>query len=102
MFPRACAFQIGEMDTRVFVDPRNNYLYTSFYIDGLRALYGRSAISYTYRPFVKCKGAGMHFIIQDGNKQVKYCISTNDSYEINADDYEWCDIYGNVNANFSA
>lgn len=90
------------MDTRVFVDPRNNYLYTSFYIEGLRDLYGRSAISYTYRPFVQCKGTGMHFIIQDGNKQVKYCISTNDSYEINADDYEWCDIYGNVNANFSA
>jgi glycosyltransferase involved in cell wall biosynthesis len=38
--------------------------------------------------------------MRDENKETKVFIHTNDSYHISQENYDWCDVYGNVNANF--
>ena len=44
----------------------------------------------------------MRFIVcSDIYKQKKYFIHTNDPYQLNEENYNWCDIYGCVNANFT-
>ena len=87
---------------KVLLDPQNNYLYSSFYVEGLRSLFGKDVLCYTSQPFRELKkGGDMRFIIQDGERQVKYSIHTDDSYHIHKENYAWCDVYGCVNANFS-
>ena len=90
--------------TKIIVDPRSNYSYGSFYLYELRRLFGHSNVLFDIKPFRKLKDIGndMRFIaISDSNIQTKYFIHTNDPYHISKEDYEWCDIYGCVNANYT-
>jgi len=87
---------------KVIVDPRSNYPYCSFYLFGLERIVGYRNIVYSLNPFRDLSDFGdMRFIIQDGDKQTKYFIHMNDSYHILKSDYEWCDVYGCVNTNFT-
>ncbi len=43
----------------------------------------------------------LNFIIQEAENEKKYSLSLGDSYVINQELYDWCDVYGSVNANFS-
>jgi hypothetical protein len=91
------------MNKKVFIDPKTNIPYCSFYLKGLIKLYGSRNIKFKSEPFSKLPpiGGNMRFIIQDEFKESKVFIHTNDSYDIEIEQYEWCDIYGNVNANFT-
>ena len=88
---------------KVIIDPRSNYAYSSFYVYGLEVLVGKRNISYNLKPFIELKDLGndLRFIIIEGNIKTKYFIHANDSYKLSEDNYNWCDVYGCVNANYT-
>lgn len=90
------------MIKKIIVDPRSSYLYGSFYMFALEELVSKKNISFDIKPFEKLGDLGndMRFIVYDEDVKTKYFIHTNDSYQLNKEDYNWCDVYGCVNANF--
>lgn len=89
---------------KIIVDPRSNYSYGSFYLFGLKELYGSVNIMYKLSPFKGLPDLGndMRFVIINKNNHIKYFLHLNDSYKIKDTDYAWCDVYGCVNANFAS
>lgn len=89
--------------TKIFIDPRSSYAYSSFYLLGLAQKYGSHSIVYSLAPFKELPEPGwnLRFVIKENNSFIKVFIHTGDSYHIQDLDYQWCDIYGNVNANFA-
>jgi glycosyltransferase involved in cell wall biosynthesis len=87
---------------KVILDPRSNYAYSSFYRQGLQEL-SDANVRFTVGPFrgLGDLGNDMRFIVIDGQNETKYFLHLNDSYKIKEIDYEWCDVYGCVNTNFS-
>lgn len=87
--------------TRIIIDPRSSYVYGSFYLYGLISLFGKGNVSFSMKPFRELPdpGWGMRFLAIN-NFVTKYYIHTSDSSEIRQLDYQWCDVYGHVNANF--
>lgn len=86
------------MLTKVYVDPACNINYSSFYLTGLRQIYGRRNVVFTSRFF-----KGLHYttdchimaFVIDGKK---YAIDYADSNKLFFDDFlEWADVYGKVN-----
>ena len=88
--------------TSIIIDPRSSYAYSSFYLYGLIQLYGKRHIHFSMRPFSHLPEPGwnMRLIVTNKDKETKIFIHTNDTYQISKCDYEWCDVYGSVNANF--
>ena len=88
---------------RIILDPRSNYSYGSYYVIGLQNLYGKGNIIYELKPFEVLGDLGndMRFIVDDGVCQKKIYLHLNDPYDLNMVNYAWCDVYGNVNANFA-
>ena len=94
------------MIPKVIIDPLVNILYASFYIEGFYCIYGRRNVKFSSKPFkklsLKSRMAALDFVVIDANgKNKKYIISFYDSYKIIKELYEWCDVYGSVNANFT-
>ena len=85
----------------VIIDPRSSYAYGSFYIYGLIALFGKENVKFSMKPFIELSDAGwnIRFIVVN-DSVTKYYIHTGDDYMIHERDYQWCDVYGHVNANF--
>lgn len=88
---------------KVIIDPRSNFSYSSFYVFGLEELVGKRNISYNMKPFAELGDLGndMRFVVYDSEIQIKYFIHTDDPYQLNEENYRWCDVYGCVNANFT-
>ncbi len=87
------------MRKKIIIDPLYNPLYASYYIKGLTDKFGKKNISFSANPFLQLKNRMdiFNFIIGD----TKYSIDTSDAnYIINTAAYDWCDIYGKVNANW--
>ena len=84
------------MGMKVIIDPRSSYAYGSMYVYGLMQI--GATISYSMAPFRQLSDIGndIRFIIEKNNKKKKYFIHANDSYHIIREDYEWCDVYGQV------
>lgn len=90
---------------QVIIDPRSSFNYGSFYFQGLENLFGKSRISFSQKPFKHLQtglGNNLRFIVKENGTEKKVYIHTDDSYKIHADMYEWCDVYGCVNANYNA
>ncbi len=87
---------------KIFIDARTNIPYGSFYIEGLIKLFGKKNVRFVSKPFANLPALGwnIRFILKDGEKEKKVFIHTNDTYKIELEQYNWCDVYGNVNANF--
>ena len=90
---------------KAIVDPCDNILYKSFYIYGLEQLLGRRNVYYNAKSFSSLSDESrntksIRFIIEDANKQRRFMIACDDMYQVIPELYEWCDVYGNVNANF--
>lgn len=87
------------------VNPLNNILYSSFYIYALRRILGKDSVRFDTAPFQDLsihaqKAGGVLFTIcQTGEPEKKYYICGNDSYQIEEELYQWCDVYASVNAN---
>ncbi len=82
----------------LFVDPACNILYSSFYLQGLRQLYGNCNVHFCNLPF-----RGLHYGIDThifafviNNR--KYCIDFADSNKVFYPGFiEWADVYAKVN-----
>lgn len=84
---------------RIVVDAADNILYKSYYIYALEQLFP-GKVKHSVKPFSDLSDRArstwsMRFVI-DGTK---YVISCNDSYAVDKELYDWCDVYGCVNAN---
>ncbi len=94
--------------TKVIINPGGDILYKSFYVYALEQAFGMHNVSYSCAPFADLPLAtrnnkDMLFVVSDGahTKEKRYYIACNDFYQINEDAYNWCDVYGSVNANFA-
>lgn len=88
---------------KILIDPHGDILYKSFYIYGLLEMFGAD-IQFSNAPFESIPnairdGKEMNFVIRNGVSERRYTIACNDSYKIIPELYEWCDLYGSVNAN---
>lgn len=90
---------------KVFICSHVDPYYSSFYIYGLEQLFGKKNIFYTIKGFEDILPnlweVYMAFIIEDDNESTKYVIDSNDFCSIKEEVYEWCDVYGHCNANFT-
>lgn len=61
------------MATKVYVDPACNILYSSFYIEGLRQLYGYNNVVFCSKPFKALRYGNENFLLAfviEGNKYI--------------------------------
>ena len=88
---------------QVLIDVSGNLQYQSFYIYGLEKLFGKRNVRFSTEPFrVLSDEVRLHnfrFIIQNETIQKKFVIATQDSFQVVPELYDWCDVYGSVNAN---
>ena len=91
---------------KIIVDPRNNILYSSFYIKGLWDRYGGGNVSFSLKPFKDIPGNRkswctydqyMAYVIKDGKSVKRVIIDYWDCIPINKEAYEWCDVYAKIN-----
>ena len=94
---------------KILIDPRIRYNYASYYLQGLRELVGRRNIHFDVAPFESLSygdwfvyGCGMPIIAKDGERERRIFIDFGDTERVEADRYEWCDVYAKVNAEFGA
>lgn len=87
----------------VYIDPNCSILYGSFYIEGLKSIFGPKNVSFNTKYFNDSYSLGwnLRFVIKSQVGVKKYFIHTNDTYIIDMNMYEWCDVYGHVNARFN-
>lgn len=89
---------------KVIIHPLTNVLYSSFYIQGLENLVGKKNVIFSTYPFTGIDssviGKNILMITQQDDRITKYYLDLNDSYKISETAYDWCDVYGHVNANF--
>jgi len=90
------------MKCKIIIDPIANVYYSGFYIKGLYDKFGVRNTKFNSKPFenIKDRGDNFNFIIIKENTSTKYSIHYDDTFKIKPSHYEWCDIYGCVNANF--
>ena len=88
------------------VNPLNHIAYSSFYIYALKEMLGKGAVRFASTPFKglsveSLQSRGLLFTIKRPDlPEKRYFICGNDSYRIEEEIYEWCDVYASVNANF--
>lgn len=91
---------------KVIISPLANILYQSFYVQALYETFGRNNVCFSNDPFrslstdAKLKW-GILFVVKDDAGDKKFFIDAGDFNTIHEEIYEWCDIYGSVNTNFS-
>ena len=92
---------------RIIIDARCKYNYSSYYILGIRQLFGIRAVSYQTVPFLSLSypstreyNSGMPVIFDDGKKKYKVFVDFEDRHKIEDDRYEWCDVYAKFNTAF--
>ena len=91
------------MKRRIYIDASTNIPYGSFYLKGLVDMFGKNNVKFERTQFSDLPPLGwnIRFIVHEGDKIIKVFVHTNDSYKIDLMQYKWCDVYGNVNANFN-
>ena len=92
---------------KVIIDPRANYRYMTYYLEGLRKVFGKSNIRYQLSPFKDLRyetrgemNSGVPVIFDNGNKQYRVFFDLTDPATIEESRYEWCDVYAKVNPLF--
>lgn len=94
---------VDNMNKIVYIDSRSDlryissYLFTLLHTPGVKCRWNKSKFADLPNP-----GNDMRMIINDlgGESSLKVYVHTNDSYEIVPENYDWCDVYASVNANF--
>lgn len=85
---------------KVYIDPACNILYSSFYIIGLRELYGNGNIIFDSKPFKDLHYHNENFLLAFVIDGIKYIIDPTDFNTINYPQFvDWADLYGKVNYN---
>lgn len=84
---------------KVYIDSSCDILYSSYYIHGLYAIYGRKNVKYKSRYFRSFKHDNhfFAFIVTDDKRTQKVVIDFTDSSIINEAALLWTDVYGKIN-----
>ena len=90
---------------RFIVDPRVRFNYATYYIYGMRKVYGRASVSFDVSPFLNIHYddfmqyiSGMPIIaIADDNTTRRIFIDYGDYDTIYQDRYDWAEVYAKVN-----
>lgn len=90
------------MKSKVIIDPLVNVYYAGFYLQGLFDKFEKQNIIFQSTPFesIENRSENFNFIVTSNGRNIKYSIHVDDPYDIKENHYNWCDVYGNVNANF--
>lgn len=84
--------------SRITIDPRCRINYASFYIEGLRALFGASAIEFRcITELAEAPSNCMAVTVGTDNAVKRIIFDYWDGDSINENLYEWCDVYGKIN-----
>ena len=85
--------------TKVYIDPKINVDYASFYIDGLYCLFGRKNVTFksTYFKELKTATGNLRFVTVKEDIVTKYIVNYYDDDTIDRFEYDWCDYYGIIN-----
>ena len=91
---------------QVLIDPLSNVLYQSFYIQALYDMFGKSNVRFGSEPFRDLSTAersswGCLWVVREGKSEKRFFADGADETGLNENIYEWCDVYGKVNANFT-
>lgn len=91
---------------KIIVDIEDNIEYMGFYLKGLEEIFGHGKVHYSRRAFDDLPretrfSHSVRFILKDGLQERRYVIDTTDPCTVNDTLYDWCDVYGSVNANRS-
>ena len=99
-------------NTTIYIDPRCNHVYASYYIKGLYDIYGLLSVKFTLyffldvnlKELIKCDDpAGgddprvMLFVVKTNNSIRKIVIDYRDKTNVFSQAYDWCDKYAKVN-----
>jgi hypothetical protein len=87
----------------VIIDPIANVYYAGFYIKALIDRFGKNSIVFSSKPFmtIRNRADNFNFVVFNENYERRYSIHFDDPYQIKPELYEWCDVYGHLNANFA-
>lgn len=92
------------MNLKITIDPRNKMSFSSYYIEGLRALFGNAALRFSLSPFTELNRSRdfsydhyMCFVTNRGGQERRYIIDFHDSTSISEEAYRWCDVYAKIN-----
>ncbi len=93
---------MGNEKLKIYVDPSSNVYYASYYLEGIRRLYGKRAILYRSADFgiFKYNGLYLPVVLRHRQKQVKLIIDFGDICDVNREAYDWCDHYAKINIAF--
>jgi hypothetical protein len=81
----------------ITVHPAFDAYYYGYYIQGLIDLFGASNIQFSSRRFPNITNEFLAFIL-NGTQEVRVVVDAYDGVRINNTYFEWCDVYGKVNA----
>lgn len=91
---------------KIFIDPRCQILYASFYIIGLYRRYGRTNVRFSSKYFASLNYRGREdydqffaFVVVDThiNTVTKYVVDYGDKNTVREHAERWCDVYGKIN-----
>lgn len=91
----------------IFIDPRSNVLYSSFYIQGLYEVFGKKNVKFSsdfFKDLDKSKDdysydSYMAFVIVNGDVIKKVIVDFGDNWPVRENAYEWCHVYAKINYN---
>jgi hypothetical protein len=88
---------------QITLDPLTNVYYSSFYIQGLIDIFGKSHIRYQNAPFheLKNRSYAFSFVLEDKSVETRITIDYEDFDTFDQACYDWCDMYGKVNTNWA-
>jgi len=90
---------------KIFIDPSARILYSSYYIEGLYNVFGKSNVSFSKKYFNQLQRKNeshsydhyMAFVIVTKNETKKYIIDFRDKRSVKKNAYDWCDKYAKIN-----
>lgn len=93
--------------TTVYIDPKSNIQYSSFYIKGLNTVFGKQNVRFSSRYFQSlersadenCYDHYMAFVLAEDKGSTNIIIDFRDKVLINEHAYDWCDKYAKINFN---
>lgn len=83
----------------VYVDAACDLLYSSYYIYGLKKVFGKVRFSSKYFSQFKHNNGYFPVVIKDKDKLYKLVFDYGDTYKVDEFALEWSDVYGKININ---
>lgn len=90
---------------KVYIDPSSRILYSSYYIQGLYTVFGKSNVKFSKKYFNQLQRKNdsnsydhyMAFVVVTKNEIKKYIIDFRDKSSVKKNAYDWCDAYAKIN-----